>query len=40
MAFRKTSVEINEELLNAVRRILATKTVKETIMTANNIFIE
>lgn len=28
---RKTSVEINEELLSAVKRILATATVKETI---------
>lgn len=28
---RKTSVEINEELLEAVRRILATTTLKETI---------
>ena len=28
---RKTSVEINEELLSAVKRTLATKTVKETI---------
>ncbi|MEE8584387.1 MAG: hypothetical protein V3T83_05990 [Acidobacteriota bacterium] len=34
MAFRKTSVEINKELLNAVRRILATKTVKETVQEA------
>ena len=34
MAFRKTSLEINEELLNAVRRILATKTVKETVQEA------
>ncbi len=31
MSLRKTSVEINEELLAAVKRILATKTVKETI---------
>jgi len=31
MATRKTSVEINEELLEAVRRILATSTVKETV---------
>lgn len=31
MALRKTSVEINEELLEAVRHILATKTVKETV---------
>jgi Arc/MetJ family transcription regulator len=28
---RKTSVQINEELLSHVRRILATTTVKETI---------
>ena len=34
MAFRKTSLEINEELLNAVRRMLATKTVKETVQEA------
>ncbi len=31
MSTRKTSVEINEELLDHVRRILATTTVKETI---------
>ncbi len=31
MSFRKTSVEINEDLLAAVQRILATRTVKETI---------
>jgi len=31
MSVRKTSVEINEELLKAVKRILATATVKETI---------
>jgi Arc/MetJ family transcription regulator len=31
MAMRKTSVEINEELLESVRRILATSTVKETV---------
>ncbi len=31
MSLRKTSVEINEELLAAVKRILATRTVKETI---------
>lgn len=31
MATRKTSVEINEELLESVRRILATSTVKETV---------
>ena len=31
MSSRKTSVEINEELLSAVQRILATTTIKETI---------
>ncbi len=31
MSVRKTSVEINEELLEAARRILATATVKETV---------
>ncbi len=31
MSTRKTSVEINDELLAAVQRILATTTVKETI---------
>lgn len=31
MGMRKTSVEINEELLANVRRILATSTVKETV---------
>ncbi len=31
MAVRKTSVEINQDLLDAVKRILATKTVKETV---------
>ena len=31
MSTRKTSVEINEELLSAVQRILATTTIKETI---------
>ena len=31
MGTRKTSVEINEELLAAVRRILETATVKDTI---------
>lgn len=31
MGTRKTSVEINENLLAAVKRALATKTVKETI---------
>ena len=31
MSLRKTSVEINEELLAAVKQLLATRTVKETI---------
>jgi len=31
MSVRKTSVEINKELLVAVQRVLATKTVKDTI---------
>lgn len=31
MAARKTSVEINEELLIAVQRILSTATIKDTI---------
>jgi Arc/MetJ family transcription regulator len=31
MGTRKTSVEINEELLAAARRILDTKTLKDTI---------
>ena len=31
MGTRKTSVEINEELLAAAQRILETKTVKDTI---------
>lgn len=31
MAMRKTSVEINEELLSAAQRILATSTVKDTV---------
>ena len=31
MATRKTSVEINEDLLESVRRILETSTVKETV---------
>jgi Arc/MetJ family transcription regulator len=31
MGTRKTSVEINEDLLAAARRILGTKTVKDTI---------
>jgi Arc/MetJ family transcription regulator len=31
MSARKTSVEINVELLEAVRRILETTTVKETV---------
>jgi Arc/MetJ family transcription regulator len=31
MNTRKTSVEINEDLLSAVQRVLATKTIKDTI---------
>lgn len=31
MGTRKTSVEINEELLDEVREILATSTIRETI---------
>lgn len=31
MAVRKTSVEINEELLSAVQAVLSTTTLKETI---------
>ena len=31
---RKTSVEINEELLEATRKVLATVTIKETIEAA------
>lgn len=31
MSIRKTSVEINEELLAAVQRVLSTGTIKETI---------
>ena len=31
MGIRKTSVEINDELLQAVKEILETKTVKETV---------
>ncbi|HEY4595800.1 MAG TPA: type II toxin-antitoxin system VapB family antitoxin, partial [Thermoanaerobaculia bacterium] len=31
MSLRKTSVEINEELLAAVQRVLSTATLKETI---------
>jgi len=31
MGVRKTSVEINEELLSAVQRVLSTTTIKETI---------
>ena len=31
MSHRKTSVEINEELLTAVQRVLATATLKDTI---------
>ena len=31
MSVRKTSVEINEELLTAVQRVLSTATIRETI---------
>jgi Arc/MetJ family transcription regulator len=31
MSVRKTSVEINEELLTAVQRVLSTATIKDTI---------
>ncbi len=31
MSIRKTSVEINEQLLTAVQRILSTTTIKDTI---------
>ena len=31
MSLRKTSVEINEELLTAVQKILSTATIKDTI---------
>lgn len=31
MSMRKTSVEINENLLAAVQRVLATTTIKDTI---------
>jgi Arc/MetJ family transcription regulator len=31
MSTRKTSVEINEELLTAVQEVLSTATIKETI---------
>lgn len=31
MSVRKTSVEINEDLLSAVQRVLSTATLKETI---------
>jgi Arc/MetJ family transcription regulator len=31
MNVRKTSVEINEDLLNAVQRVLSTATLKDTI---------
>lgn len=31
MSTRKTSVEINEELLTAVQQVLSTATIKETI---------
>ena len=34
MSVRKTSVEINEELLTAVQRILSTTTIKDTIEAA------
>ena len=34
MSIRKTSVEINEELLTAVQRILSTTTIKDTIEAA------
>lgn len=34
MSIRKTSVEINEELLTAAQRVLATTTIKETIEAA------
>jgi len=31
MGLRKTSVEINEELLTAVQKVLSTATIKDTI---------
>lgn len=31
MSERKTSVQINEQLFEAVRRVLATRTVRETV---------
>ncbi len=31
MATRKTSLEVNEELLGEVRRILGTSTIRETV---------
>ena len=31
MRIRKTSVEINEELLAAVQRVLSTSTIKDTV---------
>ena len=31
MGVRKTSVEINEELLSAARQVLSTSTIKDTI---------
>jgi Arc/MetJ family transcription regulator len=34
MAVRKASVEIDEELLTSVQRILSTATIKDTIETA------
>lgn len=37
MSMRKTSVEIEEELLEEVRRILGTSTLKETV---NEAFLE
>ena len=36
MATRKTSVEVNEDLLAAVQRTLSTSTIKETIEEAFN----
>ena len=36
MAMRKTSVEVNEDLLAAVQRTLSTTTIKETIEEAFN----
>jgi Arc/MetJ family transcription regulator len=31
MSVRRTSVEINEELLTAVQRVLSTSTIKDTV---------